>query len=586
MKKLFVFFALLTGIAVMTGCKKDQDVVTLKAVIDQETKAYFGTYNRPYWDDDDQVRVVGGGYSSPVTCDLTVVPNTSFATIENVRTSSNGYYCAIYPVKAAEKMHNPGRNGTTKAVIYYHPSQKYIEDTIENVIRQRVNMPMGAVTDRSEKTLYFKNLCSIIRLKVTNNLPNSTTMKVRRITVQAYGAYVAGTADVTLTKTGEPVISMDPLSSSANNVLSVYASGGGYMKILANGATDSFDVVVPPFNANKLAFELEIYDGNDHFIGNSINSKDNPGALVRNEIKVIELGVRTYETADYAYLESGPLFNQDMHTLMDTCNANQIMFSNNGAEIPSPVPNNWIEVQAANSPIKIYAHVKDGAVRIESEAPLIYADTNCREMFKNLTRLSAVRWNTTSTGGFQTEDVTDMSYMFYGCTSLSNANDIYMFNTTNVTNMSHMFEECTTMTGYNINLSTWNTHNLKDTGMVAMFKGCSALATLNLSSFTTKRITDMTDLFNGCVAMTYLYLDNFDMSNVSNAKKARMFKDVANSKSPNEPCTVYCENDVRDAILAQDADENYYSGINYADIPYYNADGILVTGKRIVFARP
>ena len=42
MKKLFLFFALLAGIAVMTSCQKDQDVVTLKAVIDQETKAFFG----------------------------------------------------------------------------------------------------------------------------------------------------------------------------------------------------------------------------------------------------------------------------------------------------------------------------------------------------------------------------------------------------------------------------------------------------------------------------------------------------------------------------------------------------------------
>ena len=42
MKKLFFFCALLAGIAVMNGCQKDQDVVTLKAVVDQNTKAYFG----------------------------------------------------------------------------------------------------------------------------------------------------------------------------------------------------------------------------------------------------------------------------------------------------------------------------------------------------------------------------------------------------------------------------------------------------------------------------------------------------------------------------------------------------------------
>ena len=53
MKKIFLFFALLAGIAVMTGCQKDQDVLTLNAFIDPDTKAYFGTinHNQPYWDD-------------------------------------------------------------------------------------------------------------------------------------------------------------------------------------------------------------------------------------------------------------------------------------------------------------------------------------------------------------------------------------------------------------------------------------------------------------------------------------------------------------------------------------------------------
>ena len=59
MKNIFLFFAILAGIAVMTGCKKDQDGITLKAVIDQETKAYFGNTDRdlPYWDSNDEVNV-------------------------------------------------------------------------------------------------------------------------------------------------------------------------------------------------------------------------------------------------------------------------------------------------------------------------------------------------------------------------------------------------------------------------------------------------------------------------------------------------------------------------------------------------
>jgi len=42
-------------------------------------------------------------------------------------------------------------------------------------------------------------------------------------------------------------------------------------------------------------------------------------------------------------------------------------------------------------------------------------------------------------------NIIDMSYMFYICTSLSSLPDIYKWNTNNVTNMSYMFENCTSL---------------------------------------------------------------------------------------------------------------------------------------------
>ena len=42
---------------------------------------------------------------------------------------------------------------------------------------------------------------------------------------------------------------------------------------------------------------------------------------------------------------------------------------------------------------------------------------------------------------FNTQNVTNMSYMFYYCNSLAKIN-ISNFNTQNVTNMSHMFYYC------------------------------------------------------------------------------------------------------------------------------------------------
>ena len=50
-----------------------------------------------------------------------------------------------------------------------------------------------------------------------------------------------------------------------------------------------------------------------------------------------------------------------------------------------------------------------------------------------------------------------MSYMFYGCSSLTSLN-LSNFNTNNVNNMNHMFSYCSSLTSLNLS----NTHNVKD----------------------------------------------------------------------------------------------------------------------------
>ena len=55
---------------------------------------------------------------------------------------------------------------------------------------------------------------------------------------------------------------------------------------------------------------------------------------------------------------------------------------------------------------------------------------------------------------FNTQNVTNMSYMFNYCSSLTNI-DLSNFNTQNATDMSHMFGDCSSLT--NINLSNFNT---------------------------------------------------------------------------------------------------------------------------------
>ena len=75
------------------------------------------------------------------------------------------------------------------------------------------------------------------------------------------------------------------------------------------------------------------------------------------------------------------------------------------------------------------------------------------------------------------DNVTDMSYMFEGCSSLSSLPDISKWNTNNVTDMSYMFYGCSSLSSLP-DISKWNTNNV--TNMSGMFYRCSSLSSLSI----------------------------------------------------------------------------------------------------------
>ena len=72
-------------------------------------------------------------------------------------------------------------------------------------------------------------------------------------------------------------------------------------------------------------------------------------------------------------------------------------------------------------------------------------------------------------------NVTDMSYMFSYCSSLSTLPNISKWNTNKVTNISYMFGWCESLSSLP-DISKWNTNNV--TNMSKMFYGCSSLSSL------------------------------------------------------------------------------------------------------------
>ena len=84
-----------------------------------------------------------------------------------------------------------------------------------------------------------------------------------------------------------------------------------------------------------------------------------------------------------------------------------------------------------------------------------------------------------------TSEVTDMSYMFYKCSSLKEL-DLSKFDTKKVTKMSFMFFECSSL--MKLDLSNFNTDNV--TYMSCMFDKCSSLHTVTYNEKLNKDIIE------------------------------------------------------------------------------------------------
>ena len=110
-----------------------------------------------------------------------------------------------------------------------------------------------------------------------------------------------------------------------------------------------------------------------------------------------------------------------------------------------------------------------------------------------------------------TDNVTDMSYMFYGCSSLTSL-DLSNLKTDNLTDMSCMFRECSNLT--NLNLSSFKTDNVTD--MSWMFYECSSIKSLDLSGFNTNNVTNMEYMFGSCSDLQTIYAgDSWSIANVT-----------------------------------------------------------------------
>ena len=178
-----------------------------------------------------------------------------------------------------------------------------------------------------------------------------------------------------------------------------------------------------------------------------------------------------------------------------------------------------------------------------------------------------------------TDQLTDMSYMFCWCSSLTSL-DVSNFNTANVTDMSWMFYRCKVQTS--LYVSKFNTAKVTD--MKGMFSDCSALTSLDVSKFNTANVTYMSNMFSDCSALTTIFCNDdwksdvvkssYDMfTNCTKLKGAVAYHPTKMDVSMANPTTGYFTKKSATGITAATVD------IHAARRGIYNLQGVKMQGS-------
>ena len=196
-----------------------------------------------------------------------------------------------------------------------------------------------------------------------------------------------------------------------------------------------------------------------------------------------------------------------------------------------------------------------------------YTPTSLYKFFANLTKLKTI----TGLEYLNTEKVTNMSYMFFNCSSLTSL-DVTHFNTAKVTNMNRLFAYCSSLTS--LDVTHFNT--AKVTNMNRLFAYCSSLTSLDVTYFNTANVTGMNNMFYSCSALTTIYAsDNFVTDKVEYSYN--MFYDCISLKGT----TLEYVASKTDHNYANCGTDGYFTpGCGYAE--FDNATGTLTFSYKVV----
>ena len=159
-----------------------------------------------------------------------------------------------------------------------------------------------------------------------------------------------------------------------------------------------------------------------------------------------------------------------------------------------------------------------------------YSLPSCKQMFEHCTKIVSIDFSK-----FDSTGITDMSNMFYECTSLEYINFGNSFDTSSVITMENMFYGCSKLIA--LDLSMFKTESL--TTMTSMFFSASSLVSLDLSSFNTTSVENMNNLCYKCEKLVFINLKSFEekenlcCSNIFSTSMSNVKFCIDKDKSPN-----------------------------------------------------
>lgn len=435
MKKHFYLTATLMSVVALfslASCQKEESTKVLfsgsieNATVDSKTSINIANNTGTVkWESGDQVAIYDQGAS--YTLEAIPTSDNTTADFTGDATPSGGPYYAIYPADIA--------TGSTSITL---PAEQNCTDGTH------FTAPMYAYSTTSK--LMFKNLCGVLQL----NLP-AMNKTIASIELTTPNNNICGDFAVDYND-GDP-----RLNCTANGGHKLTLNCGEQGMDCSNGLT--FYIYLPADDYTEMTFAIEATDRScclKHF-----EDADNPITIVRNTYYPTTLSNLSFLPP--AQMVNGAAFSKVMKARPDMIN---LVFEYKSTRPANP---NGLLSSGATP---IYYTTEGTTMIVYTPAAWMDANPDCSYMFFG-TNVEHIDFGT----GFNTANVTDMSYMFFNCQNLGSLN-LSNLNLQSVTTMKGMFRLCGVQT-LNLSGATTSSSLINAT---SMFMDCTNLSgTLDLS---------------------------------------------------------------------------------------------------------